>query len=67
MSTLHEKKGLEVLHDEVIYLAKQEGDSIAEGRQSSTTTAIMSVFCPFANNIHTIGGRNPRGRLQESR
>lgn len=43
---IHKKKGLEVLHDEVIYLAKQEGDSIAEIAMR-TTTAIMSVFCPL--------------------
>ena len=52
---IHKKKGLEVLHDEVIYLAKQEGDSIAEiamQYNDSYNECILS----FANNIHTIEG-----------
>ena len=52
---IHKKKGLEVLHDEVIYLAKQEGDSIAEIAMQYNDS-YNDLILSFANNTHTADG-----------
>lgn len=52
---IHQRKQLEVLHDDVIYLTRTEGDSIVEVAMQyndSYTELILS----FANNIHTVEG-----------
>lgn len=52
---IHQRKQLEVLHDDVIYLTRSEGDAIVEVAMQyndSYTELILS----FANNIHTIEG-----------
>jgi DNA gyrase subunit B len=52
---IHKKKGLEVIHPEVIYLCAQNGDSLAEVAMQyndSYNELVMS----FANNIHTVDG-----------
>ncbi|HXK77195.1 MAG TPA: DNA topoisomerase (ATP-hydrolyzing) subunit B [Oscillospiraceae bacterium] len=52
---IHKKKGLEVIHPEVIYLSAQNGDSMAEVAMQyndSYNELVMS----FANNIHTVDG-----------
>ena len=52
---IHKKKGLEVLHEEVIYLSKQEGDAFAEVAMQYNDS-YNEVVLSFANNIHTIEG-----------
>ena len=52
---IHQQKGVESLHDEVIYLAAREGDNTAEVAlqyNDSYTELLLS----FANNIHTTDG-----------
>ena len=52
---IHQQKGVEPLHDEVIYLAAREGDNTAEVAlqyNDSYTELLLS----FANNIHTTDG-----------
>lgn len=52
---IHQRKQLEVLHDDVIYLTRTDGDSIVEVAMQyndSYTELILS----FANNIHTVEG-----------
>ncbi len=52
---IHKKKGLEALHDEVIYLSRQEGDSIVEIAMQYNDS-YNDVLLSFANNIHTVEG-----------
>jgi len=52
---IHKKKGLEVLHEEIIYLSKQEGDAFAEVAMQYNDS-YNEVVLSFANNIHTIEG-----------
>ncbi len=52
---IHRKKGLETLHEEVIYLSKQEGDAFAEVAMQYNDS-YNEVVLSFANNIHTIEG-----------
>ncbi len=52
---IHQKKGLETLHEEVIYLSKQEGDAFAEVAMQYNDS-YNEVVLSFANNIHTIEG-----------
>ena len=52
---IHKKKGLEIIHPEVIYLSAQNGDTMAEiamQYNDSYNELVMS----FANNIHTVDG-----------
>ena len=52
---IHKKKGLEPLHDEVIYLNRQEGDSIVEIAMQYNDS-YNDLLLSFANNIHTAEG-----------
>lgn len=52
---IHKKKGLEPLHEEVIYLNRQEGDSIVEIAMQYNDS-YNDVLLSFANNIHTVEG-----------
>lgn len=52
---IHKSKGVEPIHDEIIYLAARDGDNTAEVAMQyndSYTDLILS----FANNIHTTDG-----------
>ncbi len=52
---LNKKKGAEVLHPEVIYVAGEKGDSIAEVAMQYNDS-YNDVILSFANNMHTIDG-----------
>ncbi len=52
---LNRKKGAEMLHSDVIYLAGEKGDSVAEVAMQYNDT-YNDVILSFANNMHTIDG-----------
>ena len=52
---LHKKKGLEVIHPEVLYFSVRDGDSTAEVAMQYNDS-YNDVLMSFANNIHTIDG-----------
>ncbi|MBR6754331.1 MAG: DNA topoisomerase IV subunit B, partial [Clostridia bacterium] len=52
---LNKKKGAEMLHNDVIYLSGEKGDSIAEIAMQYNDT-YNDVILSFANNMHTIDG-----------
>lgn len=52
---IHKTKHLEVVHDDVIYLKKTDGDSVAEVAMQYNNS-YNEVIMSFANNIHTIDG-----------
>ncbi len=52
---LNKKKGAEMLHNDVIYLAGEKGDSIAEVAMQYNDT-YNDVILSFANNMNTIDG-----------
>lgn len=52
---IHKKKGLETLHDEVIYVANKEGDNSAEVA-FQYNDSYNELLLSFANNIHTTDG-----------
>ncbi len=55
VSHIHKTKGLEVLHDEVIYIQGKVGDSSAE-ISFQYNDSYNEVILSFANNIHTVDG-----------
>ena len=52
---IHKRKGLEVLHPEVIHLSAQNGENIAEVAMQYNDS-YNEVLLSFANNIHTVEG-----------
>lgn len=52
---IHRTKGLENIHDEVIYLRSENGDSIAEIAMQYNNS-YNELVLSFANNIHTVDG-----------
>lgn len=52
---IHKKKGLEVVHPEVIYFSTTEGDSTAEVA-FQYNDSYNELVLSFANNIHTVDG-----------
>ncbi len=52
---IHKRKGLEVLHDEIIYLSGQQGSTIAEVAMQYNDS-YNELILTFANNINTIEG-----------
>lgn len=52
---IHKQKGVEVLHDEVIYLSARDGDSTAEIAMQYNDS-YNEMILSFANNIHTVEG-----------
>ncbi len=52
---IHKRKQLETLHDEVIYISKNDGDSIAEIAMQYNDS-YNELVLSFANNIHTVDG-----------
>ena len=52
---IHKRKQVEVLHDEVIYLKKEENDSIVE-IALQYNDSYNELILSFANNIHTVEG-----------
>lgn len=58
---VHKKKGLEVVHPEVIYFSARSGDSTAEIAMQYNDS-YNEVLLSFANNIHTVdGGTHEQG------
>ena len=52
---IHKTRQLEVLHDDVIYLKKESGDSVAEIAMQYNNS-YNELILSFANNIHTVDG-----------
>ena len=52
---IHKKRDMDVLHDEVIFMAGQKGDSIAEIAMQYND-GYNELLLTFANNIHTTDG-----------
>ncbi len=52
---IHQRKGLETLHDEVIYLSTQDGDSSAE-LALQYNDSYNELILSFVNNVHTTDG-----------
>lgn len=52
---IHQRKQVEVLHEDVIYLKKEENDSIVEIAMQYNDS-YNELILSFANNIHTIEG-----------
>ena len=52
---IHQRKGLETLHDDVIYLAAKDGDTTAEVAMQYNDS-YNELILSFANNIHTTDG-----------
>ncbi len=52
---IHQRKGVETLHDQVIYLAAKDGDSTAEVAMQYNDS-YNELILSFANNIHTTEG-----------
>ena len=52
---IHQRKGLEVLHDGVIYISGQSGDSLAEVAMQYNDS-YNELILSFANNINTTEG-----------
>lgn len=58
---IHAQKGLEVLHDEVIHVTAQDGDSFAEAA-FQYNDSYNELILSFANNINTTeGGTHEQG------
>ena len=58
---IHKKKGLEVIHPDVIYFSSRSGDSTAEVAMQYNDS-YNEVLLTFANNIHTTdGGTHEQG------
>ena len=58
---IHQRKGLEVLHDQVIYMSGQSGDSMAEVAMQYNDS-YNELILSFANNINpTEGGTHEVG------
>ena len=55
VSFIHQRRQLEVLHDEVIYLSKKENDAILEIAMQYNDS-YNELILSFANNIHTVEG-----------
>lgn len=53
---INKKKGLEPLHDEIIYLSTQDGDNSAEIALQYYNDSYNELILSFANNIHTMDG-----------
>lgn len=56
ISYMHQRKGLEALHDEVIYLNAVVGDMIGEVAMQYYDDSYNELILSFANNIHTTEG-----------
>lgn len=52
---IHQRKGLETLHDEVIYISSRDGDNTAEVAMQYNDS-YNELILSFANNIHTTDG-----------
>lgn len=52
---IHQRKGVETLHDQVIYLASRDGDNTAEVAMQYNDS-YNELILSFANNIHTTDG-----------
>ena len=52
---IHQRKGVETLHDDVIYLAARDGDNTAEVAMQ-WNDSYNELLLSFANNIHTTDG-----------
>lgn len=52
---IHKKRGLDVLHEDVIYFSTQVGDSTAEVAMQYNDS-YNDLILSFANNIHTVDG-----------
>ena len=52
---IHKRRSLEVLHDDIIYMTGQKGDSIAEIAMQYNDS-YNELVLTFANNIHTTDG-----------
>ena len=52
---IHKRRSLEVLHDDIIYMQGQKGDSIAEIAMQYNDS-YNELVLTFANNIHTTDG-----------
>lgn len=52
---IHQTRQLEVLHENVIYLKKEQGDAIAEVALQYNDS-YNELILSFANNIHTVDG-----------
>lgn len=52
---IHQRKQVEVLHEDVIYLKKEENDSIVEIAMQYNDS-YNELILSFANNIHTVEG-----------
>ncbi|WP_040195454.1 DNA topoisomerase (ATP-hydrolyzing) subunit B [Candidatus Soleaferrea massiliensis] len=52
---IHKRKGLQTIHDEVLYLSSQNGDTTAEVAMQYNES-YNEVIMSFANNIHTVEG-----------
>ena len=55
VSYIHKKKGLEVIHPEVLYFSAKNGDSTAEVAMQYNDS-YNELILSFANNIHTVDG-----------
>lgn len=52
---IHKKRAVETLHDDVIFIQGQKGDSVAEIALQYNNT-YNDLILSFANNIHTVDG-----------
>ncbi|WP_262396032.1 DNA topoisomerase (ATP-hydrolyzing) subunit B [Youxingia wuxianensis] len=52
---IHQRKGVEVLHDDVIYFSQKDGDTTAEVAMQYNDS-YNELILSFANNIHTSEG-----------
>ena len=55
VSYIHKKKGLEVIHPDVLYFSARNGDSTAEVAMQYNDS-YNELVLSFANNIHTVDG-----------
>ena len=55
MEYLHQKRGLEALSEDVIYVSGMDGDSFAEVALQYNDS-YNEMILSFANNIHTADG-----------
>ncbi len=58
---LHEKRDLTPLHPQVIYMKGEANGAVAEVALQYCDS-YNELILSFANNVHTPGGRHPRGR-----
>ena len=52
---IHQRKGVEILHDDVIYFSQKDGDTTAEVAMQYNDS-YNELILSFANNIHTSEG-----------